>query len=95
MINLSTGGVSVLVRRQHLRRASYNERFFLTFALPETEGEFCMVGSVRHTQTIDVSGSLRVGFAFHPWGGRDLNADQRSISRFITQHERRLLRRRR
>ena len=94
LVDLSVGGISVLVDRGVLESARLTERFFLTFALPAMEGEFNMLGSVRHCRVVGSSNSLRLGIGFRPWRGPAFRRDQRRISQFVTEHERRLLRRR-
>lgn len=94
LVDLSVGGLSVLVDRGVLESARLTEPFFLTFALPAMEGEFNMLGSVRHCRVVERSNSSRLGISFRPWRGRAFRRDQRRISRFVTEHERRLLRRR-
>jgi len=94
LVDLSVGGISVLVDRGVLESARLTEQFFLTFALPAVESEFNMLGSVRHCRVVRSSNSLRLGIGLRPWRGPAFRHDQRRISRFVTEHERRLLRRR-
>lgn len=95
MIDLSVRGVSLLVDRRVLPSARRGQCFFLSFALPSVTEEFHMLGSVRHGRIVRASGSLRVGVSLRPWRDRMFKQDQARISRFIAEHERRMLRRRR
>ncbi len=94
LVDLSGGGLSVVVDNRAFGFIRCGEVFFVTFALPSVLEDFCVLGSVRHTRHITSSDSLRLGIGFRPWGGRRLTHDQRRICRFVTAHERRMLRRR-
>ncbi len=94
MADLSVGGVSVLVDQGVLDVADPASRFFLTFALPGVADGFNMLASVRHCRVVPSGDSLRVGLGFCPWLQQRFARDQERISRFVTEHERRLLRRR-
>jgi c-di-GMP-binding flagellar brake protein YcgR len=95
MIDLSVRGVSVIADRRVLASARRGQRFFMSFALPSVTDEFHMLGSVRHGRIVRASGSLRIGISLRPWRDRMFKHDQRRISQFIAEHERRMLRRRR
>ncbi len=94
MTDLSVRGVSVIVDRRVLASAPRGQCFFLSFALPSVMDEFHMLGSVRHGRVVRPSGFLRIGISLRPWRDRMFKHDQRRISRFINEHERRMLRRR-
>lgn len=94
ILDVSAGGLSVLVDRRVLQSSSPGERFYLDFALPGVEDDFCMLGIIRHCQVVVRSDSLRLGIGFLPWRDTAWKRDQRRLSRFIVDHERRLLRRR-
>ena len=94
LLNVSAGGMTVLLPMDGLRRSKENDRFFLTFALPQGGGDFHLLGSLRHTRKVERSDSLRVSFAFKPWDGSALRNDQMRIERFIVEREREILRRR-
>lgn len=94
LLNVSAGGMTILLPSNGLRRSKVNDRFFLTFALPDVEGDFYLLGSLRHTRKVESSDSLRGSFAFKPWDGSVLRLDQRRIQRFIVEREREHLRRR-
>lgn len=94
ILNVSAGGMTILLPSDGLHRSKANDRFFLTFAIPDVEGDFHLLGSLRHTRKVESSDSLRVSFAFKPWDGSVLRFEQRRIERFIVQREREQLRRR-
>jgi c-di-GMP-binding flagellar brake protein YcgR len=93
--DLSVGGLSLIADRRVLRRPQPGGRYFLSFGLPGEDGEFNMLGSVRHIRAIPNGDGVRVSMCFCPWNGNSLSRDQRRLGRFIAAHERRLLRRRR
>lgn len=94
MLNLSAGGITVLFHSDELRKGKLNDRFFLTFTLPDASGEFYMLGSLRHRRKIESNDSWRVSYAFKPWDGSQLRSDRQCIAQFIAQREREHLRRR-
>jgi c-di-GMP-binding flagellar brake protein YcgR len=94
LVDLSVGGVSVMLDGRITPRAATGDRFYLSFQLPEMSGPFYMLGSVRHWREVPKSKSVRIGFSFRAWGGSPLVAEQQRLSRFISSHERRVLRRR-
>ena len=94
MLNLSAGGMTVLFHSEELRKGKMNDRFFLTFTLPDAPGEFYMLGSLRHARKVESSDSWRISYAFKPWEGSSLRSDQHRITQFIAQREREYLRRR-
>lgn len=94
MVDLSVGGMSMLVDQHIIRRVTENELFFVMFDLPGCEEGYCMMGSVRHSRVIESSESIRIGMSFQGWNNRQLKRDQRRLSRFVASHERRMLRRR-
>lgn len=95
MVNLSASGVGLLAESDRLKTVEGAPPYFLSFCLPETPERFDMLGELRYARYVKASESWRLGFAFHPWGGRSFKADQYAITRFITEQERRALRRRR
>lgn len=94
VLNVSAGGMTILLPSDGLRQSKVNDRFFLTFTLPDVAGDFHLLGSLRHTRKVESSDSLRGSFAFKPWDGSVLRFDQRRIQRFIVEREREHLRRR-
>ncbi len=94
MHDLSVGGLAVLVDHRLPDTIRRGDHFFLTFALPFVEEEFYMLGSMRHSRVVAGSGSSCMGLSFRPWCGRRFAHDQRRMSQFVVEHERRLLRRR-
>lgn len=95
LIDLSVGGALILVDRRVLASVAPPDRFFLTFSLSSVDEPFYMLASVQHTRIVRANKSLRVGLSFRPWRGQHFLQDQRRLSRFIVEHERRMLRRRR
>lgn len=94
MVDLSVGGMSVLIDRRVLPKASRGDRFFVSYRLPDIEDEFLIHTTVRHARDVASSESIRLALRFQPWDGQRLTHDQRRLSRFVTDHERRMLRQR-
>ncbi len=92
MVNISGGGAAVLVERRYLRAAKRGDRFFLSFKLPGIADEFCLLGNIRHVLNVQASESIRLAFSFQQWGSRRYSQDQRQLTRFVSEQERRLLR---
>ena len=95
LVDLSVGGLSVLVDRQVLPSAEAREQFCVCFELPLVAEDFIMLSSLQHSRIVESSDSLRLGLRFCTWRHNDLSRDQQRLARFVAQHERRLLRRRR
>ncbi len=95
IVDLSVGGVAVLVDDKQLRSVRPGEPFYLTFTLPDVDYEFLMFGSLRQVRTVESSGAQRLAFAFRPWVPSRFQRDQDTLAKFVAQHQRRLLRRRR
>jgi len=94
LIDLSAGGISVSVDRRAAHDVAIGQRLFVSFQLPGVEERFDMLGAVRHRRRVVQSESVRLGLSFRAWGDQSLQAAQSRLTRFITEHERRLLRRR-
>ncbi len=94
LINISATGVAVLIACRFLQCAERRERYFLSFMLPGSEMEFCMLGSIRHVRVIKASDSFRLALSFMQWGERRFSTDEDLITRFIAEQQRRMLRRR-
>jgi c-di-GMP-binding flagellar brake protein YcgR len=95
MSDLSAGGVSVVADHRVLQATARGERFFITFALPDVKEDFNLLGSIRHSRAVRNGESVRAALCFCPWNGKQFGRDQQRLSRFIADHERRMLRRRR
>lgn len=94
VVDISSGGMSILVEQDVARLTQSGGRFFLSFALPTVEEEFQMFGLIRHSREVKRSDSLRVGVAFRPWRGQVFRRDRQRITRFVTEQDRRMLKRR-
>lgn len=92
MLNLSAGGLAVLIDRRDLRSAKQGERFFMGFSLPGVDDPCCQLAEVRHVQQVEASDSIRLAFAFVKWSGQNYAREQGVLSRFIVAQQRRLLR---
>lgn len=94
LLNVSGGGMALLVSRRELSHVRSGQRFFLTFQLSAEPDEFVMMGVVRHSVLVASSDCLRLGIAFLPWGGSDLRTGLRLVMDFVSDCERTMLRRR-
>lgn len=95
MVDVSAGGLSIVVDRQMGRLIRRGDRLYVTFCLPDLEGEFNVLGSVRHLREVAEGESIRLAMAFRSWPGGRLRFDQQRIARFVAERERSMLRRRR
>lgn len=93
LVNLSVGGLSLLVDKGSMRSVTPGECFFMTFNLPTVEEPFYMYGTVRHVRYVASSESQRLAFAFRPWGDQRFKRSRRRIAHFVADHQRRMLRR--
>lgn len=94
LVQISSGGVGLIVQRRLLPELRSGMRFFLTFELPEVDEPFYMLAVCRHIREIQEGEVLRVGWAFTNWGFRPLPTDQQRIAKFVAAYQRRKLRRR-
>ncbi len=94
IVNISAGGLAVLVDQQYARTFQTGTNLFGVFVLPDCQGTFTVLCKIRHTQKIEASASVRAGIAFCEWPGCNLKDDQLRIMRFIASHERQYLQRR-
>lgn len=95
MVDLSAGGFSVLVDRRRHKKPKRGNHYFVTFRLPGVDEEFNLSGSVRHFRAASGGESIRLALALMDWNGSRLKRDQDRLSRFVADHERRMLRRKR
>lgn len=93
MINISAGGLSLLVDLRAARQWTLNSTFFISFSLPEIEGEFRMLVELRHERRIHERKSVVAGFRFLPWDLVPLKASVRQIMKFTAAQQRRRLKR--
>lgn len=93
MVDLSVGGVSLLLDSRTCPGIRERESYFLTFTLPGEEEPLPMFGEVRHVRVVEGSDSVRIALRFRDWCGKRLIQDQQRISRFVAEHQRRMLRR--
>jgi len=95
MVDVSAGGLSMVLDRQAAKLVRRGDRLFMTFCLPGVEGTFNLLGSVRHLREVAEGESIRLAAAFRPWDGGHLRTDQQRIARFVAERERTMLKRRR
>jgi c-di-GMP-binding flagellar brake protein YcgR len=95
LVNISTGGLGVLLDTSATAGWRVGAVFFMSFSLPEVEVEFCMMTELRHLERIHEGASTVAGFIFLPWELCPLQPYARRISRFIATEQRKQLRRNR
>lgn len=95
VVDVSVGGVCVLVHRDAREEMENGDLLYLSFTLPGVQDEFHLLGMLCHLRTVERSDSVRLGVGFRPWRGPIFRRDQHRISKFVAEHERRMLRRRR
>jgi c-di-GMP-binding flagellar brake protein YcgR len=88
IVDLSAGGMAVLLKRDQIRDAKHNELFYLFFSLPGVERSFEMLGAARHTRLVHDDSNLRLALAFSEWGSGTFRSDQSRIARFIVECQR-------
>jgi len=93
LVNISAGGLGVVVEATERSHWPQDDLYFATFRLPETDGEFYMMTAVRHSRAIRDGRANAVGLEFAPWSIVPLAAQQRRITRFIAEEQRKSLRR--
>ncbi|MFQ5463918.1 MAG: hypothetical protein ACE5E5_15000, partial [Phycisphaerae bacterium] len=93
IINISAGGMTLLFDISVLKRAKIGERFFGTLTIPGHPEALHLLLEARHARNIVSSESLLVGFAFRPWVGMEFRHAQRTLTRVVTELERKLLQR--
>ena len=95
MVDISAGGLSMVMDRDSARSIQRGGELFLTFCLPDIEGDFNMLGRVRHMREVAQGESVRLALAFRSWQNGSLRSDQQRIARFVAARERTMLKRRR
>ena len=93
LLNISAGGVGLLVDAQEARGWHPGDMFFISFQLPDEESEFQMMTELRHHRPIHDGLSTVAGFQFVPWPIVPMQTHVRQIGRFIAAEQRRQLRR--
>ena len=93
LINISGGGVGLLVDAQEVRKWILRDTFFVSFCLPDVEGEFRMMAELQHERRIRERSSAVAGFKFLPWPLVSLKTSVRQILKFIAAQQRRQLKR--
>lgn len=93
LVNISTGGLLVIVPVSQHRGFRFGERFFVEFELPDIEDPFQLSVEMRHFRKVHENTDTLVGLKFKTdvnWPVRPL---VQQITRFIANEERRQLRR--
>lgn len=93
MVNISAGGVGLLIDARETRDWRLGDTFFVSFHLPDVEAEFQMMTEFRHYRRIHDGLSAVAGFRFIPWPLVSTKAQVRHILRFIAAQQRCRLRR--
>ncbi len=95
MVDLSAGGLSMVLDRESARVVQRGDHLFMTFCLPDVCGAFNLYASVRHVREVAEGESIRLAAAFCTWDGGHLRTDQQRIAHFVAERERVMLKRRR
>jgi len=94
IVQISAGGVGLLVEHGEILRIPVETPCFLSFTLPDVEPEFVMLAIQRHKQTLHDGKAFRIGWQFQEWGAGPLKQDRRRLARFIADSQRKQLKRR-
>ncbi len=92
-INLSAGGIGLLVDTRYARKWRLGNTFFVSFCLPDVKGEFRMLAQLRHERRIPERQATVAGFKFLPWPLVPLKVSVRKILKFTAAQQRRQLKR--
>ena len=93
LVNVSVGGLCVIVPVSRRRRFCQGERFFVEFMLPAVDEPFCLSAEGRHFRKVHENTDTLIGLRFRTdiaWPTKPLI---QAISRFVADEERRQLRR--
>jgi c-di-GMP-binding flagellar brake protein YcgR len=93
MIDISAGGLSMVIDRESARPVRCGDELYVTFRLPDGDSEFNMFASVRHLRPVAEGESIRLALAFRNWPGGRLKPDRQRIARFVAERERLILKR--
>ncbi len=95
IIDISAGGMAVLIARTEIRNVQLGELFYSEFILPEDDQPLAPVCQSRHANLIRADTAHLVGMQFMPWIGCDAKQMSQRTRRFVIAEQRRQLRRRR
>jgi len=92
LVNVSAGGIGVLIDSSELRDAQAGDVFCVSFSLSEEE-EFCMLAELRHCRRSHDKLLTAAGLIFLPWSLVPLRPCVRRIARVLVAKQRKQLRR--
>ena len=95
IIDVSAGGMAVLIARTEIRNVRLGELFYSEFSLPQDDQPFTPVCQARHASLVRTDTARLVGMQFMPWIGCEAKQISQRIRRFVVAEQRRQLRRRR
>lgn len=95
IVDVSAGGMAVLIARTELRTVQLGELFYGEFTLPEDDRPLTPVCQARHAKLIRTDTTHLVGIQFVPWVGCSAQLMTQRTRRFVIAEQRRQLRRRR
>ncbi len=95
MIDVSAGGMAVLIARTELRAVQLGELFYGEFTLPEDDRPLTPVCQARHANLVRTDTTHLVGMQFVPWVGCSAQLMTQRTRRVVIAEQRRQLRRRR
>ena len=95
IVDVSAGGIAVLISRTELRSVRLGELFYSEFFLPEDDQPFTPVCQASHASLVRTDTARLVGMQFMPWIGCDAKQMNQRTRRFVVAEQRRQLRRRR
>jgi hypothetical protein len=95
IVNLSTGGLGVVLRMERIGELRVAQKVFVDFVLPEVNQEFVLRAEVRSVRAVRQGGGVLVGVRFLFGLSCPLESLVETITQFVTREERRRLRRKR
>jgi len=95
IVDVSAGGMAVLIARTEIRNLRLGDLFYSEFLLPEDDQPLTPVCQVRHANLVRADTARLVGMEFMPWVGCDAERMNQRTRRFVVAEQRRQLRLRR
>jgi c-di-GMP-binding flagellar brake protein YcgR len=93
IINLSRGGICVLLKGDQRFLPRFGQWYYLSFTLPGDEEPLFFLGELRHFVEIERSDSRRFGFQFLRWpNSLQMREKINRLGRFLADLERKTLR---
>jgi c-di-GMP-binding flagellar brake protein YcgR len=94
LVNISVGGASVRVGSEQRRSFQDGDYFFISFSVPGEGCEQVFLAELRHARRILDGDAHLLGLQFQNWPEFEMRSKRKSLSRIVTDVERKHARRR-